>query len=176
MSAFYQHAVRNGVEVGDLLRSWQPAGRHGSAWRPFLHHVSKSQPAARRTIRLKATGKHPRVLGPGEVQAVLDACDRLRDRLLFAVLYDTGLRIGEALGLRHEDWAAAERQVAVIARANDNGARSKSAEPRTVPVGAGLVRLYADYLHGEYGDCGSDYVFVNLWGRPQGRPLGYPAV
>ncbi len=102
---------------------------------------------------------------------MLDACDRLRDRLLFAVLYDTGLRIGEALGLRHEDWGVAERRVAVVSRVNDNGARSKSAEPRTVPVGAGLVRLYADYLHGEYGACGSDCVFVNLWGRPQGRPL-----
>ena len=45
------------------------------------------------------------------MQAILDACDRLRDRLLFAVLHDTGMRIGEALGLRHEDWAAAERTV-----------------------------------------------------------------
>ncbi|GAA0442085.1 hypothetical protein [Streptomyces olivaceiscleroticus] len=29
------------------------------------------------------------------------------------------------------------------------------------PVSAELVRLYADYLHGEYGDLDSDYVFVN---------------
>lgn len=44
----------------------------------------------------------------------------MRDRLLFAVLYDTGIRIGEALGLRHEDIAAAERQVIVLPRANAN--------------------------------------------------------
>ena len=31
--------------------------------------------------------------------------------LLFAVLYDTGMRVGEALGLRHEHIAAAEREV-----------------------------------------------------------------
>lgn len=176
VSAFYQHSARSGVELGDLLRTWQPAGRRGSSWRPFLHHVSKSQPVARRAIRLKAASKHPRVLGPDEVQAVLNACDRLRDRLLFAVLYDTGLRIGEALGLRHEDWAAAERQVAVLPRLNDNGARSKSAEPRIVPVSADLVRLYAEHLHGEYGDCESDYVFVNLWGQPRWHPLTYAAV
>ncbi len=176
VSAFYQHSARNGVELGDLLRAWQPAGRRGSAWRPFLHHISKSQPAPRRAIRLKTTSKHPRVLGPIEVQAVLDACDRLRDRLLFAVLYDTGMRIGEVLGLRHEDWAAAERQVAVVPRVNDNGARSKSAEVRVVPVSSELIRLYADYLHSEYDDCDSDYVFVNLWGRPWGHPLTYAAV
>jgi integrase len=176
VSAFYQHSARHGVELGDLLRVWQPAGRRGTSWRPFLHHISKAQPTPRAAIRLRAPRKHPRVLSPVEVQAVLDACDRLRDRLLFAVLSETGMRIGEALGLRHEDWAAAERQVMVVPRVNDNGARSKSGQPRIIPVSAGLVRLYADYLHGEYGDCDSDYVFVNLWGQPHGHPLGYPAV
>jgi integrase/recombinase XerD len=86
------------------------------------------------------------------------------------------MRVGEALGLRHEDWSAPERQVAVLARSNDNGARSKSAEPRSIPVSAELVRLYADYLHGEYGDLDSDYVFVNLWAKPHGHPLTYAAV
>ena len=31
------------------------------------------------------------------------------------------MRIGEALGLRHEDLAAAERAVSVVLRDNDNG-------------------------------------------------------
>ena len=176
VSAFYQHSARNGVELGALLRTWQPAGRRGTSWRPFLHHISKNQPSARRAIRLKAVRKHPRVLTAAEVQKILDACDRLRDRLLFAVLFDTGMRVGEALGLRHEDWSAPERQVAVVARSNDNGARSKSAEARSIPVSADLVRLYADYLHGEYGDLDSDYVFVNLWAKPLGHPLTYAAV
>jgi len=116
------------------------------------------------------------VLTARQVQAILDACDRLRDRLLFAVLFDSGMRIGEALGLRHEDLAVAERQVTVTPRVNDNRARVKGGAPRTIPVSAELLRLYADYLHGEYGELDSDYVFVNLWGRPRGRPLAYPAV
>ena len=57
-------------------------------------------------------------------------------------------------------------------RDNDNGARTKSAESRTIPVSAELIRLYADYLHGEYGDLDSDYVFVNLWGHPRGQSAG----
>lgn len=85
------------------------------------------------------------------------------------------MRIGEALGLRHEDLAAAEREVAVVPRDNGNRARSKSREPRLIPVSAGLIRLYADYLNGEYGSLDCDYVFVNLWGEPRGHPLGYPA-
>jgi integrase/recombinase XerD len=92
------------------------------------------------------------------------------------VLYDTGMRVGEALGLRHEDVAAAEREITVAPRVNANGARVKSATARTIPVSAELIRLYADYLHEEYGDLDSDYVFVNLWGSPRGHPLAYPAV
>jgi site-specific recombinase XerD len=176
VSAFYQHAVRLGVDLGELLTSWQPAGRRAGSWRPFLHHISKSRPAARRTVGLRVPRKHPRVLGATEVQAILDGCERLRDRLLFAVLFGTGMRIGEALGLRHEDWTAAECTVAVVPRDNDNDARVKSGQPRTIPVGAELIRLYADYLHGEYGELDSDYVFVNLWGGRHGHPLTYAAV
>jgi integrase/recombinase XerD len=176
LSAFYTHAARHGVDVGELLVTWRPAGRAGGGWKPFLHHLSKGRPVPQRTIALKVPKKLPRVLTAGETQAVLDACERLRDRFLFAVLYDSGCRIGEALGLRHEDIAAAEREVRVCRRVNDNGARSKSPISRTIPVSAELVRLYADYLHGEYGDLDSDYVFVNLWGRPYGQPWGYQAV
>ena len=65
------------------------------------------------------------------------------------------MRIGEALGLRHEDFAAAERAVTVRPRVNVNGARAKSRGSQRHPGSAGLVRLYADYLHEEYGDLDS---------------------
>lgn len=176
VSAFYQHAARHGVDLGELLTTWQPAGRRGTAWKPFLHHVTKGKPQPRRAISLKAPKKLPRILTAAEAQTVLDACDRLRDRLLFAVLFDSGMRIGEALGLRHEDWAVAERELTVVPRINDNGARTKSATTRTIPVSAELVRLYGDYMHTEYGDLDSDYVFVNLWGSPHGHAMTYAAV
>ncbi len=158
LAAFYLHAVRDGIDVGELLTTWQIGGSRGG-WKPFLHHISKHMPSPRRTVSLKAPKKLPRVLTPGEVQTLLDACDRLRDRFLLALLYDAGMRIGEALGLRHSDIAAAERQVTVCRRDNDNRARAKSLTARIVPVSAELIRLYADYLHAEYGDLDSDYVF-----------------
>lgn len=176
LSAFYQHAARHGVDLGELLRRWQSVGGRGSGWKPFLHHISKGTPKPRRAIVLSTQRKLPRVLAAAEAQTILDGCDHLRDRFLFAVLFDAGRRIGEALGLRHEDIAAAESQITVRSRVNDNGARSKSRSQRTIPVSVDLVRLYADYLHLEYGDLDSDYVFVNLWGRPHGRPLTYTAV
>ena len=81
LAAFYLHAVRDGIDVGELLTTWQIGGSRGG-WKPFLHHISKHMPSPRRTVSLKAPKKLPRVLTPGEVQTLLDACDRLRDRFL----------------------------------------------------------------------------------------------
>lgn len=33
LSAFYQHAARSGVDLGELLVTWQPAGQRGAARR-----------------------------------------------------------------------------------------------------------------------------------------------
>src|SRR5713226_9189976 len=176
LSAFYAHQVRNGVDVGELLTTWQAGGRRNGGFKSFLHHAAKDKPQARRTIALKVPKKVPRVVTVAEMQAILDACEHLRDRFLFALLWDSGIRVGEALGLRHEDIAAAEREITIVPRVNGNRARCKSREQRTVPVSAGLIRLYGDYLHGEYGDLDSDYVFVNLFAEPRGQALSYPAV
>jgi integrase/recombinase XerD len=178
LTSFCEFHARRGVNLAGLLTTMQPAGRRGSAtsYKPFLQHVTKSGPQRRRAIGLKTSRARPKVLTAAEAQAILDACEHLRDRLLFAVLLDCGVRIGEALGLRHEDMGIAERAVTVTPRPNDNRARAKAGISRTIPASAELMRLYADYLTREYGSLDSDYVFVNLWSRPYGRPWTYAAV
>ena len=172
VGAFYAHQARNGAGVGDLLAVWKAGGRGG--WKPFLHHVSKDKPYRGRAIALKVPKKLPRVLTAAEMQAILDACTRLRDRFYLALMHETGCRAGEVLGLRHEDIAAAECEISIVPRENANGARAKSGG-RTVPVGPELIRLYADYLHEEYGGIDSDMVFVNLWAEPKGHAWTYQA-
>ena len=86
------------------------------------------------------------------------------------------MRIGQALGLRHEDFVTHERRIEIVPREdNANGARGKLGEG-SVPVSGELVRCYSDYMHEEYGDLDSDYVFVNLWGGQVGRAMTYPNV
>jgi integrase/recombinase XerD len=172
VSAFYAHQARNGAGVGDLLAAWRTDGRGG--WKPFLHHVSKDKAYRGRAISLKVPRKLPRILTVAETQAILDACNRLRDRFFFALMHETGCRAGEVLGLRHEDIAAAECEITIVARENANGARAKSGG-RTVPVAPELIRLYADYLHEEYGSALSDYVFINIWAEPKGQAWSYQA-
>jgi integrase/recombinase XerD len=172
VSAFYEFHYRHGRGPGDLLATWLPRARGGS-WQPLLAHLG---PRAVRSpvIRLREGRRIPGVLDEEQVTAVLEACGRLRDRLLLMLLAE-GLRIGEALGLRHEDFDVAGSVVAVVPRTNQNRARAKSGG-RLVPVPARVIRLYSDYLHAEYGDLDCDYVFVSLWSGQPGCPLGYRSV
>lgn len=174
VTAFYEFHQRHGVDLGDLLVTWQRRGAGGGSWRRLLTHLG-SRPERTRRIRLRADKHLPSTLDEQEVATVLASCERLRDRMLFTLLAESGLRVGEALGLRHDDIDAASCVVSVVGRANANGARTKSGS-RQVPVPAGLIRLYSDYLHTEYGDLDSDYVFVNLWAGPVGAPLSYRSV
>jgi site-specific recombinase XerD len=171
VSGLYTFHGRHGTDLGDLVTQLQPVHRRSGGWKPFLHHISAGRPQPRRTVKL-----NPTLITAAQMQAILDSCSRLRDRFLWALLWETGIRIGEALGLRHEDLSAAEGELRVVRRTNDNRARAKSIKPRTIPIGGQLIRLYADYLHEEYGDLDSDYVFVNLWGGQFGAPWTYAAV
>jgi site-specific recombinase XerD len=175
VTSFYEFHARHGVKVAGLLMQLRPARRPQGSYRPFLQHVAKQRPQRRRSITVKAARRKPKVLTTGQAQAILDACEHLRDRLLFALMLDTGVRIGEALGLRHADLEIAERTLTVRPRLNDNRARAKSGA-RTIPTSPELMRLYADYLNREYGSLDSDYVFVNLWAEPFGHPWTYRAV
>lgn len=71
--------------------------------------------------------------------------------------------------------AVAARLVSVVPWVNANRARAKRGG-RQVPLPATVLRLYADYLHGEYAEMDSNYVFVNFWSGPIGCPLTYANV
>lgn len=174
VSAFYEFHRRSGVRVDERLSVWVRSGRRRGSYKPFLSHLG-SRPVRRSAVLLPTERRGVKTLTDDEVARLVGACDRLRDRFLLTLLRESGLRIGEALGLRHEDLDPRRREVAVIARVNANGARAKTYS-RTVPVGGELVRLYSDYLHQEYGDLDSDYVFVNLWAAPLWHPMSYSAV
>jgi len=173
IASFYEFHHRHGIDLHELLTRWRPGGRGGS-WRPFLAHLG-DKPERRRVIALRSERRLPRELSAAEMTTLVEACDRLRDRFLLSLLRGTGLRIGEALGLRHEDVDALRRVIVVRQRANVNRARAKT-HSREVPVDPALIRLYSEYLHEEYGPLDCDYVFVNLWAAPVGQPMSYPSV
>ena len=84
VASFYRFHAGHGVKAAGVLRAIQAPGRGyaGTAFRPFVHHVTGRSPRPRLAVKVKASRPLPRVLTVTEAQAILDACGHLRDRLL----------------------------------------------------------------------------------------------
>lgn len=97
---FYEYHARSGGEVAKALVDTARSGR--GSYKPFLHGIAAAKPRGR-VGRLREQRRLPATLSLAQVAAVIHGQARLRDRFLFALLFGTGMRVGQALGLRHED-------------------------------------------------------------------------
>ncbi|MFN6558612.1 MAG: tyrosine-type recombinase/integrase [Nostoc sp. ChiSLP01] len=150
----------------------------GRKYKSFLHHITKSKPIRTRLIKLKEPKRFPKTLSLEQVNQLVENCNRLRDKFLVCLLHESGIRIGQALGLRHEDIQSWDNLIKIVPRDNNaNNARAKTNSPYDVHVTKELMGLYSQYLQDEFmeilGDDLSDYVFVNLWDGKIGYPMAY---
>jgi len=121
-------------------------------------------------------GKPLPLLDPAQVQAILDDCARfdpeqgrwigsVRDRLLFATLAETGLRLGECLALRHRDVHTGRGDTPFVEVTGESGhphhMRAKYGRFRRVYVSDDRERLYSEYLW-QLVDAGAADVMENL--------------
>lgn len=105
----------------------------------------------------------PRVLGPGEVEAVLGAVNTARDRAMVLAMLLGGLRRCEVLGLKLGDLSPGERRVFIN--------EGKGGHQRLIPVSAQFFAAVGDYLDWERPPVDHDQLFVVLRGPTRGRPL-----
>ena len=106
----------------------------------------------------------PRILAPGEVDALLAALRTRRDRAMVTAMVLGGLRRCEVLGLRLEDLQVAQRRLFIAA--------GKGGRQRIVPISARFFTAVAGYLDLERPlNAHTDGVFVVLKGARRGQPL-----
>jgi site-specific recombinase XerD len=81
----------------------------------FLHFLMEQDvipgSVLKRSIKLKLPDVLPRAMNPADVRKLLSVIDAIRDRALILLLLRTGMRIGEALGLRLNDLDIRDRKV-----------------------------------------------------------------
>jgi len=133
----------------DLLRGPRSPGTAARAlsaargWFGFL--VEEGQLAQDPSSRLKSSRRArtlPKPLGEAEMARLLDAVDGSdpidrRDRALLELLYGTGARVSEVVGLSLEDLDFDEELILVT---------GKGSRQRLVPMGAGLRTALGRYL------------------------------
>lgn len=137
---------------------------------PFDASDGITRPADRRAV--------PKALSVGDVERLLAACPvgegatavQLRDRALLELLYSTGARISEVLGLDIDDIDPESRMVIV---------RGKGSKQRLVPLGTPALEALDHYqvrARPVLNVVGSGALFLNRQGRRMSRQSGFKAV
>lgn len=193
--SFYRYQAGCGRDVAPFLYE-QVRGRNNK-YLSFLEHVASRTPRQRPAIRVRLSQNEVPVIAPNLIGEMLDAeavhstqdgewHGDLRYRLLWAVLAETGMRLGEALSLQHRDWDAGRASTAtlyVAGRSHPHGLAAKSGI-RRIHVGSQLDRLYADYVwwlcdrggDAAIPDWDKAYIFCNTKREPMYGPLRPEAV
>ena len=110
------------VDLEAFIEHEQDRGLHISTVRTrlaciiaFLHYLMEQEvipgSVLKRGIKLKLPDVLPRAMNPADVRKLLCVIDDTRDRALILLLLRTGIRIGEALGLRLNDLDIRDRKV-----------------------------------------------------------------
>ncbi len=150
--------------------------------RPMLGNASRQRPL-RRAIRVRRVHRLPRPADRDKhIDPLLNCLKTWRDRAIYLLMVNGGLRPAEVLCLQLDDVAYGRRRVFVRNRAEDphpRGARGKSREDRVVDLHDGLtLAAINDYVMSERPtDTGSRWLFlVGGAGTRRAEPLGYDAV
>lgn len=185
ITQFYMWAARS-----DLISEKTAAGFYETriAYGFSGDRLLPGQVSKARAVRVKEVEEAPKLIDEPGVESFLGTVANRRDRFLVALMLETGVRIGEALGLRTEDLhlfhdsralkcASAGPHIHVRRRQNPNAALSKSSKPRAVPVTEAVCTLYYLYLEDRIDRLAHDpspMVFVNLYSRAHaGKALKY---
>jgi len=149
-------------------------------YKGFLHHITKGSPIAKNILKQKEEKRHhPKIVTRDQVQMLLDACTNQRDRLLVWLLYESAMRIGEALALFVEDVDVAENRIHVRDRGPlENGAEIKTVHsPRPIDLSNELIDEIVAYVSKVHtADIETNHLFLKLRGRRSGQPLTYADV
>jgi len=181
ISSFYEFAG-----IADLREGPNPIGKEPApgSWRvpdrprPFLDGINRQQ-VMRRGIRVRVPDRLPRPMAQDDVERLLSSLTRWRDRGMFLLMLDGGLRPGEVLGLHLEDLEYGRRRVTVRVRDDHpKGARSKSRRERVVDLHEDqtLAAISAYVMDERPKDAPTRILFLLDRGQRRHEPLGYSAL
>lgn len=180
---FYDYLYRNDElpsDVGDKLMKQIYVG-NGKRYKGFLHHITKGNPVTKNILKVKEPKKKLETLTKDQVMQLAHATTNIRDEFLIHLLFETGLRIGEALSLHISDFKRdykAGYHIQLVNRGElENGAELKTNE-RKIEISSTLMDLYDDYLYEILDELETDtnFLFIKLKGANKGKPLEYTDV
>lgn len=158
--------------------------RSQKMYKGLLAHTGNLNQTLYSLHRVKVPKKMRRRLTPKEVEKFREGLLTFRDKLIFDVLYETGLRISELIGLYLEDYSEPDQTEKVgalylVSRDKKKQKREgrKKTGDRVVHVPMELIFDIDKYVtqHRPYVQ-GSQLLFVSSKGKTKGRKIGRKSV
>ena len=178
--SLYDYLMRHddySLQLSMKLKKQIPGSRRG--FKDFLYHINRNNSYDAKIHKLKVPKQKPKTISKEKICAIMDACCNIRDRFLIQLLWESSIRIGEALALWLEDFEIDARKIHI----RDRGELSNHAEiktvcsPRSIDVSAELMNDYMDYIaECHTDDVDTNHVFIKLFGGNKYQPLEYSDV
>lgn len=148
-------------------------------YRSFLSGIAENRPAKGSILKMPVLQRQIRRISKEEAISLLGECRNLRDYFLLYLLFETGIRIGEALSLWLEDFGLDGLKIAVTDRGElENLAEIKTVHsPRRIDCTQELMDLFTAYVCKYHtSSVNTNHVFLKLRGERAGNPMDYTDV
>lgn len=178
--SFYDYLVRRGGLENRLSEKLVKFVTHPQrTYKSFLYGIAENRPSRSSILKMPVPQREIRRIKKEEAVALLGECTNIRDYFLLYLLFETGMRIGEALSLWLEDFDIDGLKVSVTDRGElENLAEIKTVHsPRKLDCTQELADLFMGYVCEVHTcDINTNHVFLKLRGENSGKPMDYTDV
>lgn len=176
--AFYDYILRHeeySNNVSERLKKFVTTPSRN--FKGFLYGVAyEKKKVASNILRLKVPKEKPKTLTKGEIEILVQSCNNFRDKFLLSLLYETGMRIGEALSLWIEDFDISDMVIDLKDRGElENNAEIKTvSSPRRIDISQNLADMFMEYIadyHTE--EVETNHIFIKISGNNKYKAMDY---
>lgn len=175
---FYDYILRHDEysnNISDRLKKFISTPSRN--FKGFLYGIAHEQKKVTSNIlKLKVPKLKPKTLTKEEISLLINTCNNFRDKFLLFLLYETGIRIGEALSLWIEDFCISDMIINLKDRGElENHAEMKTvSSPRRIDISQNLVDMFMEYI-AEYHteEVKTNHIFIKISGKNKNKPMNY---
>lgn len=175
---FYDYILRHekyNNDISEKLKRFVTSPSRN--FKGFLYGIAYNREKVTSNIlKLKVPKSKPKTLTKSEIEILVRNCNNLRDKFLLSLLYETGMRIGEALSLWIEDIDIGDMVIDLKDRGQlENNAEIKTvSSPRKIDISQNLVDIFMEYIteyHNE--EVETNHIFIKISGNNKSKAMDY---
>lgn len=176
--AFYDYSLRSeeySNNISDRLKKFISVPNRN--FKGFLYGIAyENSKITSNILKLKVPKAKPKTLKKEEITILINTCNNFRDKFLLSLLFETGIRIGEALSLWIEDFEVTDMMLDIKDRGElENNAEIKTvSSPRRIDISQNIIDIFMEYV-AEYHteEVETNHVFIKISGEHKNKPMNY---